>query len=48
MTPEVLEIDRDDTPAIRRLGHTLRWDVGEDAMDLQKDLSVLYTLARRR
>lgn len=45
---EVLELDRDDTDAIRALGHTLRWDVGDGAMDLKNDLSVLYTLARRR
>jgi hypothetical protein len=45
---EVLEFDRDDTDAIRKLGHVLRWDEGEDAMDLVHDLSVLYTLARRR
>lgn len=43
----VIELDRDDTPAIRDLGHALRWDVGEDAMDLKSDLSVLYTLVRR-
>jgi hypothetical protein len=45
---EVLEFDRDDTDAIRLLGHVLRWDQGADAMDLIHDLSVLYTLARRR
>jgi len=45
---EVLEIDRDDADVIRQLAHTLRWDQGQDAMDLQHDLSVLYTLVRRR
>jgi SAM-dependent methyltransferase len=44
---EVLAFDRDDTPAIRALGHTLAWDRGEGAMDLEHDLSVLYTLVRK-
>ncbi|MRG92343.1 class I SAM-dependent methyltransferase [Polyangium spumosum] len=45
---EVRDIDRDDTEAIRKLGRALGWDQGEDAMDLENDLSVLYTLATRR
>ncbi len=45
---EVLVFDQDDTAAIRALGHALGWDApGDDAMDLQHDLSVLYTLVRR-
>ncbi len=44
---EVLAFDRDDAPAIRALGHALAWDQGTDAMDLQNDLSVLYTLAKK-
>lgn len=44
---EVLAFDKDDTEAIRALGHALRWDVGEGAMNLKADLSVLYTLVRR-
>jgi len=40
--------DRDDTETIRKLGRTLGWDQGEDAMDLENDLSVLYTLVKRR
>jgi SAM-dependent methyltransferase len=39
--------DRDDTPAVRAMGHALGWDCGEDAMDLVNDLSVLYTLVER-
>lgn len=45
---EILEFDRDDADAIRRIAHVLRWDQGADATDLVHDLSVLYTLARRR
>ena len=44
---EVRDFDRDDTEAIRKLGRALGWDQGEDAMDLENDLSVLYTLAAR-
>ncbi|MDC3956083.1 hypothetical protein KEG38_19630 [Polyangium jinanense] len=44
---EVKVFDRDDAEAIRTIGHVLGWDQGEDAMDLQNDLSVLYTLAVR-
>jgi SAM-dependent methyltransferase len=39
--------DRDDTNAIRALGYAMGWDQGEDAMDLQNDLSVLYTLVEK-
>jgi len=39
--------DRDDTEAIRVIGHKLGWDQGEDAMDLENNLSVLYTLVER-
>jgi hypothetical protein len=47
---EVVEFDKDDTEAIRRMGKTLGWDRpedGEPGMGLEKDLSVLYTLVRR-
>lgn len=47
---EVVEFDKDDTAAIRIMGKTLGWDRpedGEPGMDLEKDLSVLYTLVRR-
>jgi SAM-dependent methyltransferase len=43
----VLAFDRDDTDAIRALGRALGWDRGEGAMDLENDLSVLYTLVER-
>jgi SAM-dependent methyltransferase len=44
---EVLDYDRDDTAFIRRLGRTLGWDRGPDAMDLEHDLFAIYTIARR-
>lgn len=40
--------DRDDTEAIRKMGHALGWDRGEDAMDLEHDLSVIFTLVEKR
>jgi hypothetical protein len=43
----VKAFDVDDTTFVRELGHRLRWDVGEDAMDLKDNLSVLYTLLER-
>ena len=43
----VLAFDRDDAPAVRIMARALGWDVGEDAMDLERDLSVLYTLVER-
>lgn len=48
---EVLEFDKDDTEAVRIMGKTLGWDQpadGEPGMDLDHDLSVLYTLVRKR
>ncbi len=44
---EVLVFDRDETATFRTFGKTLGWDQGEDAMDLDHDLSVIYTLVRR-
>jgi len=44
---KVLVFDQDDTAAVRVMGHALGWDVGEDRMDLEHDLSVLYTLVER-
>jgi hypothetical protein len=47
---EVLEFDKDDTEAVRIMGKTLGWDQpedGEPGMDLDHDLSVLYTLVRK-
>jgi hypothetical protein len=45
---ELRELDRDDTPAIREVAHVLRWDSGEDAVDIEHDIFATYTLARRR
>lgn len=44
---EILELDRDDAPAVRMMGHALGWGVGDDTWDLERDLSVLYTLVKR-
>jgi SAM-dependent methyltransferase len=43
----VIELDRDDAPALRALARALGWDKGADKMDLENDLSVLYTLVQR-
>lgn len=43
----VLEFDRDDAAAVRTMGHALGWGEGDDAWDLEHDLSVLYTLVER-
>ena len=43
----MLVFDRDETTTFRTFGKALEWDKGEDAMDLEHDLSVLYTLVRR-
>jgi hypothetical protein len=45
---DVRELDRDDTAAIRRVAHVLRWDQGEDAVDVERDIFATYTLAVRR
>ena len=45
---EVLELDRDDTRSMRAVAHVLRWDQGEDAVDIEADVFATYTLARRR
>lgn len=42
---EVLEYNRDDTPAAREVGAQLGWGA---SMDLQDDLFGMYTVARRR
>lgn len=44
---ELRELDRDDTPAIRRVARVLQWDTGEDAVDIEHDIFATYTLARR-
>jgi SAM-dependent methyltransferase len=43
----VKAFDVDDTAFVREMGHRLRWDAGEEKMDLINDLSVLYTLVER-
>jgi hypothetical protein len=43
----VVAFDVDDAAAIRALGRALLWDQGEDAWDIENDLSVLYTLVQR-
>jgi len=45
---QVLQFDRDDTEAIKRLAHALGWDQGKDAMDLKNDLFAHYSLMRKR
>jgi hypothetical protein len=45
---DLLELDRDDTSAMRAVAHVLRWDQGEDAIDVDRDIFVTYTLARVR
>lgn len=44
---EVLEFDRDDTDAARKMGEALHWHEGPDAMDINNDLFAWYTLLRR-
>ncbi len=43
----VIAFDKDDTDFVRRMGRLLGWDSGPDAMDLDNDLSVLYTLVQK-
>jgi hypothetical protein len=45
---EVVDFDRDDTSALRAVAHVLRWDQGDDAVDIDHDIFATYTLARRR
>jgi len=44
---QVIAFDQDDTTMARAMGRALEWDKGEGAMDLEKDLFALYTLARK-
>jgi SAM-dependent methyltransferase len=44
---KVLVFDQDDAAAVRVMGRALGWDKGEDAWDIERDLSVLYTLVER-
>jgi hypothetical protein len=43
----VLVYNRDDTAELRTLAHAMKWDQGPDKMDLEHNLSVLYTLVER-
>jgi hypothetical protein len=45
---QVMEYDRDDSSAARRMAHALGWDAGDQPMDLEKDLFATYTLLKRR
>ena len=45
---EVKAIDVDDTAAARTLARALRWNEGEDAMDIEGDLFAWYTVLVRR
>lgn len=44
---EVLAFDVVDDAAVRAMAHVLEWDVGEEKVDLEKDLFAHYTLLRR-
>jgi len=39
--------DRDDSEAVRAMAHTLGWDQGEQAMDVQNDLFAHFTLLEK-
>jgi hypothetical protein len=43
----ILAFDQDDTPAARAMAKALRWDQGDDGMDLENDLFALYTLVEK-
>ncbi len=43
----VIDYNRDDSAAARKMGRALGWDQGEKPMDLEKDLFALYTLLER-
>jgi len=45
---EVVEFDKDDSEAARKLGKALNWDEGDSPMDLEHDLFAQYTLLRRK
>lgn len=44
----VLDFDTDDTVKARELGKALRWNEGENAMDLERDVFAHYTLVQKR
>ena len=45
---EVLEFDREDSPAARAMGHALGWDQGEGGMKLDTDLFATWSLFQRK
>jgi hypothetical protein len=45
---EVIAYDRVDDDAARAMGHALRWDEGDDAMNLATDLFARYTMVRKK
>lgn len=44
---KVIELDRDDSKAVRDMARAFSWDKGSYAMDLENDLFAHYTLLRR-
>ena len=43
----VIELDRDDSIAARKMAHALGWDTGDQPIDLEKDLFAQYTLVEK-
>ena len=43
----ILDFDTDDTVKVRQLGTALRWNEGENAMDLERDIFAHYTLVQK-
>ena len=43
----VIEFDRDDSPAARKMAHALGWDQGSRPMDLENDLFATWTLVEK-
>ena len=45
---DVIEFDRDDSPAARAVGHALGWDQGDGGMKLDTDLFATWSLFQRK
>jgi hypothetical protein len=45
---DVVAFDVDDTESARKLAHALKWNEGDDGMDIEHDLFAWYTLLKRR
>ena len=43
----VAYFDRDETPFVKRMAHSLGWDTGDDAVDIENDLFAWATLVRK-